>query len=163
MRKIISLVALSLLWAAAAAAQTGAVEVRNAWTRATPGKAENGSAYLTIVAPAGDRLIGLETPIAGKAELHESKMEGGIMKMRPLAGIDLPAGQPVALKPGGVHVMLVGLKQPLHAGDTFPLTLDFAKAGKREVRVSVEKMSAMGPADHAGGDMHMPAAMPGRH
>lgn len=156
MRRIISIVVFALVWSAAAAAQTGSVEVKDAWARATPGKAENGAAYLTIVAPAGDRLTGAETPVADKAELHEMKMEGGIMKMRPLTGLDLPAGQPVSLKPGAVHIMLTGLKQPLHAGDSFPLTLDFAKAGKRQVSVPVEKMSATGPGGRAGGGMDMP-------
>src|SRR3954466_5412959 len=98
-----------LLLGGAALAQTDApqsqVEVKNAWARATPGKAENGAAYLTIVSPTPDRLTAISTPEAKTAELHTMTMEGGVMKMRPLAGVDLPAGQPVTLKPGGSHIM----------------------------------------------------------
>ena len=88
-------------------------------------------------------------------------MQGDVMRMRPLATIDLPAGQAVVLKPGAVHIMLVGLKQPLRAGESFPLTLEFEKAGRREVNVVVEKAGAMGPGRAAGGGMNMP--MPARH
>jgi copper(I)-binding protein len=154
------LVALLLL-VGAASAQTGPVEVKNAWARATPGKAETGAAYLTIQAATPDRLIAVSTPVADKAEPHEMTMQGGVMRMRSLATIDLPAGQAVVLKPGATHIMLVGLKQPLRVGESFPLTLQFEKAGKREVNVVVEKAGAMGPGQAAGGGMNMP--MPGRH
>jgi copper(I)-binding protein len=149
-----------LLVAGAAAAQTGQVELKDAWARATPGKAENGAAYLTIVSPGADRLVSLSTPVAKKAELHTMTMEGGVMKMRPLDGLDVPASQPVTLKPGGAHIMLMGLNQPLQADQSFPLTLSFEKAGQREVTVAVEKPGAMGPGGHAGG---MPMPMPGHH
>ena len=69
-----------------------------------------------------------------------------VMKMRPLAGLDIPAGQSVTLKPGGEHIMLMGLNGPLHEGQSFPLTLTFEKAGTREVSVAVEKPGAAGPA-----------------
>src|SRR5438105_2344541 len=91
--------AASLLIAGTAWGQTGQVEVKNAWARATPGKAENGAAYLTIVSPAADRLTAVSTPEAKSSELHNMTIEGGVMKMRQLTGIDLPAGQPVTLKP----------------------------------------------------------------
>jgi copper(I)-binding protein len=148
-----------LLIAGAAMAQTGQVELKDAWARATPGKAETGAAYLTIVSPSSDRLISVSTPVAKKAELHTMTTEGGVMKMRPLAGIDVPADQPVTLKPGGAHIMLTGLNQPLQAGQSFPLTLSFEKAGQREVTVAVEKPGAMSPENRAGGGMQMP--MPG--
>ena len=157
MKKLLACAA-SLLIAGSAAAQTGAVEVEDAWARATPGKAENGAAYLTIVSPGADRLVSLSTPVAKKAGLHTMTTEGGVMKMRPLDGLDVPAGQPVTLKPGGAHIMLTGLNQPLQAGQSFPLTLSFEKAGQREVTVAVEKPGAMGLEGHAGG-MQMP--MPG--
>lgn len=161
MSKALLLVAAGLLLGGAAAAQTGSIEVKNAWARATPGKAETGAAYLTIESAGPDRLTGISTPVAGKAELHEMTMQGGIMKMRPLAAIDLPAGRAVVLKPGAAHIMLVGLKQPLRVGESFPLTLEFEKAGKREVAVAVQKAGAMGPGQPAGGGMNM--SMPGRH
>ena len=149
-----------LLTAGAVMAQTGQVELKDAWARATPGKAENGAAYLTIVSPGADRLVSLSTPVAKKAQLHTMTTEGGVMKMRPLDGLDVPAGQPVMLKPGGAHIMLMGLNQPLQAGQSFPLTLSFEKAGQREVTVAVEKLGAMGP-ESRGGGMQMP--MPGHH
>ncbi len=143
MSRILPLLAAMLLFAACAAAQTAPVQVTDAWARATPGMAETGAAYLTLRSATADRLIGVSTPVAKKAELHEMKMQAGIMKMRPLAAIDLPAGQPVTLKPGAKHIMLVGLKAPLRAGQTVPLTLQFEKAGAREVTVAVEKPGAM--------------------
>ena len=121
-------------------------KVSNAWARATPGKAENGAAYLTIQSPTPDRLLSVSTPVAKKAELHTMSMEGMVMKMRPLADLDIPAGQPVTLKPGGQHVMLLGLDAPLREGQSFPLTLTFEKAGTRTVTVAIEKPGAAGPA-----------------
>jgi copper(I)-binding protein len=154
MPNILLACAASLVMAASAMAQTGAVEITDAWARATPGGAENGAAYLTMAAPSGDRLTGISTPVAKQAELHAMKMEGGIMTMTPLPAIDLPPGRPVTLKPGTVHIMLSGLKQPLVAGQTVPLTLHFAKGGTREVMAAVGKVGAAGPESHAGGAMH---------
>jgi periplasmic copper chaperone A len=138
--------AASLVLASAAMAQTSQLEVSNAWARATPGKAENGAAYLTIQSPTSDRLISVSSPVAKKVELHSMSMEGMVMKMRPLAGVDIPAGQPVTLKPGGQHIMLEGLGAPLREGQSFPLTLTFEKAGTRTVTVAIEKPGAAGPA-----------------
>ncbi len=154
-RKLLALAAF-LLVAGAAAAQTGSVAVRDAWARATPGKAEIGAAYLTLESPIADRLTGVSTPIAKTAQLHTMTMEGGIMKMRPLAGLDLPAGQEVALKPGATHIMLLGLTEKLRSGQYFPLTLTFEKSGTREVTVGVEKAGAMGPEKATGAGMPMP-------
>jgi periplasmic copper chaperone A len=128
-----------------ALAQTGQLEVNNAWARATPGKAENGAAYLTILSPTADRLVSVTSPVAKKAELHTMSMTGMVMQMRPVAGVDIPAGQPVSLKPGGEHIMLLGLNQPLREGQSFPLTLNFDKAGPRAVTVTVAKPGATGP------------------
>ena len=139
-------VAAFLSIATAALAQTGQLEISNAWARATPAKAENGVAYLTIRSPTSDRLVSVSSPVAKKAELHTMSMEGMVMKMRPLAGLDIPAGQSVTLKPGGEHIMLMGLNGPLREGQSFPLTLTFEKAGAREVTVPVEKAGAAGPA-----------------
>ena len=132
--------------ASAASAQTAQLEVSNAWARATPAKAENGIAFLTIRSPTPDRLISVSSPVAQKAELNTMEMAGMVMKMRPLAALDVPAGQPVTLKPGGEHIMLMGLSAPLREGQSFPLTLTFEKAGAREVSVAVEKPGAAGPA-----------------
>jgi copper(I)-binding protein len=146
-----------LLVAGAAMAQAGQIDVKDAWARATPGKAENGAAYLTIVSPTADRLVSVSSPAAKKAGLHTMTMDGGVMKMRPLVGVDVPANEPVTLKPGGMHIMLQGLNEPLQAGKSFLLTLTFEKAGQREVEVAVEKPGAMGPEGHAGMQLPMPA------
>jgi periplasmic copper chaperone A len=138
--------AASLVVASAALAQTSQLEVSNAWARATPGKAETGAAYLTIQSPTADRLLSASSPVAKKTELHTMSMEGMVMKMRPLAGLDIPAGQTVTLKPGGEHIMLEGLNAPLREGQSFPLTLTFEKAGSRTITVAIEKPGAAGPA-----------------
>jgi periplasmic copper chaperone A len=147
----------SLLIAGAAIAQTNQVEIKDAWARATPGKAENGAAYLTIQSPVADRLVAVSSPVAKKAGLHTMTMEGSVMKMRPLSGVDVPANQPVSLKPGGLHIMLEGLNEPLQAGKSFPLTVTFEHAGQKQVEVAVEKAGAAGPGGQAGMDMPMPA------
>ena len=137
--------AAGLVLASEALAQTGQVEVSNAWARATPGKAENGAAYLTILSPTTDRLVSVSSPVAKKAELHTMSMAGMVMQMRPLAGLDIPAGRPVTLKPGGEHIMLLGLDRPLQEGESFPLTLNFERAGPLTVTAAVRKLSATGP------------------
>jgi copper(I)-binding protein len=124
---------------------SGRIEIGQPWARATPGRAQIGAVYLTIRSPAGDRLVSVSSPVAAAAELHESAMAGMVMKMRPLAEVAIPAGQTVALAPGGIHIMLVGLKAPLRQGRSFPLTLTFAKAGPQTVTVMVGKVGAMGP------------------
>ena len=142
--KIFAFVA-GLAAASAALAQPAQLEVNNAWARATPGKSETGAAYVTIQSPTADRLVSASSPVAKKAELHTMSMQGMVMKMRPIAGVDIPPGQPVSLKPGGEHIMLMGLNQALHEGQSFPLTLDFEKAGPRTVTVTVEKAGSNGP------------------
>jgi periplasmic copper chaperone A len=144
-RKLLAVAACLVVAGAALAQTTGHLEVSSAWARATPAKAENGVAYLTIRSPTGDRLVSVSSPVAKKAELHTMEMAGMVMKMRPLTGLDIPAGQPVTLKPNGEHIMLLGLNGPLREGQSFPLTLTFEKAGTREVTVAVEKPGASGP------------------
>jgi copper(I)-binding protein len=156
---------LMLFSTAAALAQSGDIEIKNAWARATPGGAQTAAAYVTIEAPSGDRLTGVSTPAAQKADIHSMTMDNGVMKMRQLDGLDLPAGKEVTLKPGGYHIMLTGLAKPLEAGQSFPLTLNFAKAGAQQVTVSVQKVGAMGPGGgEAGNSMSMPGmTMPMHH
>ncbi|HML10389.1 MAG TPA: copper chaperone PCu(A)C, partial [Stellaceae bacterium] len=128
-----------MLFSVAAFAQGDDIKITNTWARATPGGAQTAAAYATIESTGGDRLTGASTPAAQKAEIHEMTMIGNVMNMRPLDGIDLPPGQAVTLKPGGYHIMLTSLAKPLREGDTFALTLDFAKAGERQVTVTVAK------------------------
>jgi copper(I)-binding protein len=127
--------------------KNGGPRIDHAWARATPGAASTGAVYFRIESPTADRLIGLKTPVAGKAELHTHIEANGVMQMREVeGGLAMPAGQAVELKPGGpLHVMLIELNQKLKAGDSFPLTLTFEKAGSRDVTVKVERLGAMGP------------------
>jgi copper(I)-binding protein len=152
---------IALIFTIDAWAQTGGVEIKDAWARATPGGADIAGVYLTIVSPIADRLVGVSSPASQKAELHQMTMDGGVMKMRQVDAIDLPAGQTVTMKPGGYHIMLTGLTQPLKEGQTFAMTLSFDKAGSREVTVTVRKVGAMGPQGQPGTGMTMP--MPGMH
>lgn len=105
------------------------VTAADAWCRAAPTGALAGGCYVTLTASADDRLVAVETPAADHGEIHTMSMTDGIMRMRKLDdGLALPAGQPVALKPGGEHLMIIAPKQPLAAGGEVPLTLRFAKA-----------------------------------
>ena len=112
--------ALSALIAGPALAQ---VSVKDPWVRATVAGQKATGAFMQIADPAGGKLVSASTSVAGVVELHEMSMEGTTMKMRAVPAIDLPAGKPVELKPGGLHVMLMDLKKPLNAGDTVPVTL----------------------------------------
>lgn len=143
-----------------AGAGTGGPRVDHAWAHATPGKMRIGAVYFTVESPTADRLVGVATPVAGKAELHAAMDGNGMMRMHEVkGGVALPAGGKIELKPGGMHVMLMDLKHPLKAGDSFPLTVTFEKAGAREVMVDVEKMGAMAP----GGMRHDTAGHGGMH
>ena len=115
---------------ALASAQTASanVEVKDAWVRSTvPGQMGTG-AFMKITAKDGTQLVGVSSPVAGVGEVHEMKMEGDVMKMRAVPQLDLPSGKAVELKPGGYHVMLMDLKQPLLKDTKVPLTLTFKDA-----------------------------------
>ncbi len=129
-----------------------AVDVRDAWIRASvPGQSGTG-AFMKLSAPAGARLIGASTPAAGVAEVHEMKMDGDTMRMRAAGPIDLPARQTIELKPGGYHVMLMDLKQPLAKGSTVPLTLQFEDAKGQKSALEVQVPVLAGAAAPAGGE-----------
>jgi hypothetical protein len=141
--------------AGAAAAEQSSIVITNAWARATPPGAKTGAAYVTVTnkGAAPDKLLSAATPVAGEAQLHTTINDNGVMKMRPVTAIDLKPGASVTLKPGGMHLMLMDMKQPLKAGDSFPLALTFAKAGKVETSVKVQKAGAMSSGMGAMGDM----------
>ena len=109
-------------------AQSAAVKVEGAWARATVQGQKGTGAFMNITAKEGTRLVGVSSPVAGMAEVHEMKLENDIMKMRAVPVLDLPAGQTVRLKPGGYHVMLMDLKAPLAKDSTVPVTLRFKNA-----------------------------------
>ncbi|MDR1968140.1 MAG: copper chaperone PCu(A)C [Burkholderiaceae bacterium] len=147
MREIkILLSAAALLLAGSVMAQT--VKVEGAWARATvPGQQASG-AFMTLTAPEGARLVGARSPAASVAEVHEMALQGDVMKMRAVTVLDLPAGQPVELKPGGYHVMLMELKAPLAPGSSVPLTLLLRDANGAEFRQDVQlPVRAAPPAD----------------
>jgi copper(I)-binding protein len=123
------------------------ITVSHPWARATPGGVSVGGAYFEIKAAPGpgDRLIGARSAIAGFMEVHSHSMESGIAKMRKIDGLPVKGGQSVVLKPGGYHVMLLDLKQPLKEGDLLNFTLTFEKAGDIEVEATVEPIGAKGP------------------
>jgi len=118
----------------------GGITVAGAWARASAGRARNGAAYFTIFNKGAkvDRLIGVETPMAKKAQLHEHRMSDGIMRMREVkGGLAIPPGGKLRFAPRGFHVMLMGLGKPLKAGEGFPLTLVFQRAGRITVNVAI--------------------------
>lgn len=132
--------------------------VSGVWARASAGPARAGAAYLTVAnhGKAMDRLVAVATPAAKHASLHTSLMEQGVMKMRPLKAVEVHPGEPAVLRPGGTHIMLMGLKAPLKEGEHFPLTLTFEKAGTVEVTVMIRGVGSMG-------DMPRGAPMEHRH
>jgi periplasmic copper chaperone A len=126
--------------AAADSFKVGDITVASPWTRATPGGAKVAGGYLKVTnsSTAADKLVGGTTDIAGRVEVHEMSMSGGVMQMRPLnAGLELKAGQSVELKPGGYHLMFLDLKRQLKEGDTIKATLQFEKAGTVDVTFRV--------------------------
>lgn len=132
------------------------VTVTDPWVRATVPSQKSAGAYLAVQSAANARLVGVSTPVAGRAELHEMAMENNTMRMRQVDGIDLPAGTPVKLASGGYHVMFFDLKRQLKAGETVPLTLVVQDAAKKRSSVTVEVQvrpltySAPKPAGHHG-------------
>jgi copper(I)-binding protein len=158
-------IACALSSVAAAPARTeevraGDLVITQAWSRATPGGAKVGGGYLTIENKGSvpDRLIGGSTDVAGTVQIHEMAVNNGVMTMRPLDnGLTIEPGKTVKLAPGGFHLMLLDLKNPLKQGDKLPVTLEFEKAGKVKLSLDVQGVGAQAPtADgNAGGHMEM--------
>lgn len=137
---------------------SGNLRISQPWARATAPGAQAGGGFLKIdnKGPA-DRLIAATANVSNGVELHTMRMEGNVMRMAKLAnGIELPAGQSVELKPGGLHVMFIDLRAPLKEGDKFPLRLKFEKAGEITVEMEIQGLGASAPAA-------MPAGMQHKH
>lgn len=119
----------------------GNIAVENPLARESPPTVTNGAVYMTLTnqGKEPDRLLEASTEVAEKAELHAHLMEKGVMKMRPLEAIEVSPGEPTVLKPGGMHIMLIDLKEPLKAGQRFPLILQFDRTGEVSVEVMVLK------------------------
>lgn len=128
--------------------EIGEISISNPWTRATPPRALAAGGFLTI-ANSGempDRLVGATSPIAGRVEIHEMRMENGTMIMRPAdGGVGVPAGGTATLEPGALHIMFMDLKDRLVEGGSVPVVLNFAVAGEIEVPFRVEAIGARGP------------------
>lgn len=145
----------TLALAAALAVSSAAfaqVTVKDPWVRGTVAQQKASGAFMMLQSATDARLVSAASPVAGVVEIHEMRMEGDVMRMRAVTGLDLPAGSTVELKPGGYHVMLMDLKKPLQDGDMVPLTLTVeGKDGKRstlEVQAPVKAL-----ASPAGGHM----------
>ncbi|MBT7665550.1 MAG: copper chaperone PCu(A)C [Rhodospirillaceae bacterium] len=163
----LSLITLAITPSAAMEYKAGDITITNPWARATPGQPRNGGAYLMIKGGAtDDQLTGAETPVSKKAAIHGHSNENGVMKMREVHGLDVPAGEMVMLKPGGYHVMLMKLKHALKKGGSFPLTLHFAKAGDVTVDVRIMGVGAMNAetkSGHGGHGDHNPHGKMKKH
>lgn len=128
------------------------VSVRDAWVRATVPAQKSTGAFMQLQAAQPVRLVGVRSPVAGVVEIHEMAMVGNVMRMRAVPGVDLPAGQPVDLKPGGYHVMLMDLKGQVKEGQTVPLTLVVEGADRK--RQSVEVKAQVRPLTQAASEHH---------
>lgn len=129
--------------AAATSLAHAEVTVKDAWVRGTvPAQTATG-AFMTLTSSTEAKLVAVASPVAKAVEIHESMMHGGNAQMHEVAAVALPAGKPIELKPGGHHVMLMGLAKPLKPGDTVPLTLTIEEKGKRskvEVKAAVRPL-----------------------
>ncbi len=149
--------------------RAGDIEITHPFATPTPATATNGAAYIVRLQNTGaqpDRLLRASTPAAERAELHSMTVDaGGVMRMRELPDIPLAPGATVQMRPGeGLHIMLMGLKQPLKDGDSFPMTLEFERGGKTEVKVVVQTPKARaGDAEHKGDAPAHPAGAEHKH
>lgn len=154
--KFILLAALTASMASMAWGQAAApVKAEGAWARASVQGQKGTGAFMTLTASEPLTLVGASSPAAGVTEVHEMKMDGDVMRMRAVAGLDLPAGKPVALSPGGYHLMMMDLKAPLQKDSTVPVTLTFrdAKGAQRTLALKLP-VSATAPAGASAGNAH---------
>jgi periplasmic copper chaperone A len=137
-------------------ATIGAIEVHDAWARASLGQTGTSAVYMTLEASGdqGDRLVGAASPLAASAELHTHLVEGGVAKMRPVAVIEIAPGAPTVLEPGGLHIMLTGLREKLVEGDALPLSLTFEDAGTIQLEVPIRGLGS--GMRHGGHGSHQP-------
>ncbi|OJU86643.1 MAG: hypothetical protein BGO13_11035 [Burkholderiales bacterium 66-5] len=144
--------------AAGAFAQQSPITISGAWVRATvPGQGGTG-AFMTLQSPQALELVGASTPVAGVTQVHEMKLEGNTMRMQHLSALALPAHQSVTLTPGGNHIMLMDLKQPLAAGSTIPITLQLKDAAGAAITQTLQVPVLQQPPAGAA-----PAAAHGHH
>lgn len=143
-----SLAMFGAVFAHAQTAKVGNITIDGAYTRATVQGQKVAGGFMKIAAQgSSDQLISGSSPVAEEVQLHTMSMEDNVMKMRQVNAIDIPANGAVELKPGGLHIMFMGIKSPLTAGTMVPVKLKFAKAGEVEVKLPVNAMTEM-PAGH---------------
>jgi len=155
LRRAVGAALLSLLAVTGAHAhggKAGDIEITHPYATPSPAGAPNGAAYIATLENTGqqpDRLLRASSPIAQRTEIHTMSMDGGVMRMREVGEIALAPGAALKMRPGeGYHFMLMGLKQPLKEGDSFPMTLEFERGGKTEVKVVVQVPKAGAMAEH---------------
>lgn len=138
MRLFFAAIALLIPFSASAAD----IAVKSPWVRASLVQSEVTAGYLEITnsGKTDDALVSASSPVAGHMEIHTMKMDGGIMQMRKLEKLDIPAGKTVTLAPGGDHLMFFELKQTLKKGESVPITLTFKKAGEQKIAAAVKSM-----------------------
>lgn len=128
------------------------VMIIDPWSRPAPPVAVNGAAYVSFhnMGPEQDRLISARSNIADRIEIHDHIMENGLVKMRHIEdGISLKSGEKIELKPGGMHLMLLGLQEPLVEGASFQIILQFEQAGEKLIDVPIREKSAGAGHDHS--------------
>ena len=149
-RHVIFVLSLAILGSSAIAqsAKIGDITINHAWARATVPGQQSGGGFLSITnSGTADRLVSASAEVSDLVELHTMKMEGDVMKMAKVDGIDLPAGKTVDLKPGSFHIMFINLKAPLKEGNQLQLKLKFEKAGDASLVVPVKALASM-PMNH---------------
>ena len=124
--------------------RAGEMRVERPWVRASVGTSRPTVGYLALVNEGSkpDRLVGVKTPVADRAEIHRTTVENDTMQMRPAEPLEIPAGATVTLMPGGLHIMIIGLKEPLKKGATMPLMLQFETAGEMQIEATVSSIGA---------------------
>lgn len=140
-RILVSVLTIVVLLSGCAAPATEGVEVRDAWARPAA-QGGNGAVYFIIRSSAADELVGVASDVADAVEMHESLMSGDVMEMHHLQSVPLKAGEEVVFEPGGLHIMLIGLKQDLKLGDEFQITLQFKNDEDIQLRVPVQDTPA---------------------
>ncbi len=139
----------ALLALSTTTAFAGDIEIKAPWVRGTVAGQMATGAFMEVTSKSGATLVGAASPVAGVTEIHEMKMDGGVMKMCAVPRLDLPAGKPVILGPGGYHVMLMNLKQTIKTGDSVPLTLQFEGKDRKvemiEVAAEVRDLTGKAP------------------
>jgi periplasmic copper chaperone A len=151
-KSIQACVAAAMLSLSAGAALAADLEVKSPWVRGTVAGQKATGAFMELASPSGATIVGASSPVAGVTEIHEMKMDGGVMKMRAMPRLEVGAGKPVSLVPGGYHVMLMDLKQQLKKGDTVPLTLQVENKDKKvetvEIKAEVRELTAAAEQKH---------------